>query len=233
MSLINNIKAYKAGLAFYKKNYNKAEKLYENIVSKNNPSDRIILKYAYLEIYLGKKEKCKELLDLIDYDELLNDNEKNEYKQYEGLYLWKNGQIDKAISIYEELHNANENTAIYETLGYLYIVNKDYEKALKYNKIAYDYSDTNNIIIDNLAESYYFLNDVNKAKELYIKIIDENATNPPKFSEAYYYYGMILKKENSIEKAIKMFNKALEMRESYLSILTHETIKAEVSSLIK
>lgn len=231
MSLMENIAAYRAGIAFYKKQYDKAEELYKKICSKPNVSPVLILKYAYLEIYLGKKKACKELLDKVDYENLSDDSIKNTYKQTEGLYLWKNNELDKAIKIYEDLHTNYKNTSIYETLGYLYIVDKNYEKALSYNQEAYEYSNDNNVIIDNLAESYYFLGDYKKAKELYEKMLSQEEIKLPKFPEAYYYYGMILKNENNLDEASRLLKKALEMRESNLSILTHIKIKEDLNEI--
>lgn len=228
MGFFDTLNSVKADLAFQKQDFDTADKLYSKLTSKKNASNGNVLKYAYFLIYLGNLDKCKEELDKVDYESLNEDILKITYKTTEALYTWKSGDINKAIEIYEELHENYKNTSIYETLGYLYIVKKDYDTALKYNEEAYDYASDNKVITDNLAETYYFLGEKDKAKELYEKMFNVEEANKPKFSECYYYYGLILKEENNISKANEMFNKALEMRESFLSGLTHEAIKKEI-----
>lgn len=228
MGFFDTLNSVKADLAFQKQDFDTADKLYSKLTSKKNASNGNVLKYAYFLIYLGNLDKCKEELDKVDYESLNEDILKITYKTTEALYTWKSGDINKAIEIYEELHGNYKNTSIYETLGYLYIVKKDYDTALKYNEEAYDYASDNKVITDNLAETYYFLGEKDKAKELYEKMFNVEEANKPKFSECYYYYGLILKEENNISKANEMFNKALEMRESFLSGLTHEAIKKEI-----
>lgn len=231
MGFWESISAYKANIAFTKKDYTKALKLYDKITSKKNVNPAILIKYAYVAIYLGKLDLCKEQLDKVNYDGLESDILRSSYKQTEGLYIWKNGNIEAAIEIYKDLHNKYRSTSIYETLGYLLIINKNYTEALQYNLEAYDYNSENQVIIDNLAETYYFLKQPGKAKELYVKIHETEAAKQPKFAEAYYYYGLILKIEGKIDKAKEMFQKALTMRESYLSILTKKDIEKELNLL--
>lgn len=231
MGLLQSISAYKANIAFTKRNYDKALKLYDKITSKANVNPAILIKYAYVAIYLGKLDLCKEVLDKVNYDGLDNDILLNSYKQTEGLYVWKNGNIEEAIEIYKDLHNRYRNTSIYETLGYLLIVNENYTEALKYNLEAYDYNSDNNVIADNLAETYYYLKQPGKAKEIYVKIHEAEPTKQPKFAEAYYYYGLILKLEGKIDKAKEMLERALTMRESYLSILSKKDIEEELNLL--
>lgn len=228
MGFFDTLNAVKADLAFQKQDFETADKLYKKITSKKHASNGNIIKYAYFLIYLGRLEECKKELDRVDYDSLTEDILKITYKTSEALYTWKSGDIDKAIEIYESLHKNYKNTSIYETLGYLYIVKKDFNTALKYNLEAYDYAKDNNVIIDNLAETYYYLGEKDKAKKLYENMFNVEDSKKPKFSECYYYYGLILKEENNIEKANEMFNTALEMRESFLSGLTHEDIKKEI-----
>ena len=231
MGLLENIKFYKAHIAFQNKNYDKALAIYKKATSKKNPNIIFIIKYAYTAVFCGKNELCKEQLDRIDYSSITDENIKVIYKQTEGLYLWKTNRIQEAINIYTELNETYKNTTNYETLGYLLIINKQYKEALDINLEAYNYSSDNNVIADNLAESYYFLGEKEKAKEIYEKIHSADNHNKPSFPEAYFYYGLILKEEKELDKAKEYFNKALEMRESNLSILNHEIIRKELESI--
>lgn len=231
MGFFESISAYKANLAFSKRNFDKAVNIYKKLTSKDGVNPAIIIKYAYVSVYLGDLDNCKKQLDKVNVDGLNNDILISSYKQTQALYIWKKGDINKAIEIFKDLHNQYRNTSIYETLGYLLVINNSLTEALEYNLEAYDYAKDNNVIIDNLAETYYFLKQYGKAKELYLKIIDPSNTNKPKFSEAYYYYGKILLREGKKEEAKKQFEIALTMRESFLSELKHKDIKEAIDNI--
>ncbi|WP_280538439.1 tetratricopeptide repeat protein, partial [Clostridium perfringens] len=116
---------------------------------------------------------------------------------------------------------------VYETLGYFLILDKRYEEALEYNLLAYEYDKDNKVIMDNLAQSYYFTGNIEKAKEVYTKLLDED----PGIPEPYYYYGLILRDEGDTKGALESFDKALTKRESYLSALNKDKIRAAIQEL--
>ena len=195
MSIFENLSLIKANSAFIKNNFTLAIDIYDKQYRKRNTSLSFKIKYASTAIYCNKCELCKEILDDIDYDSLNNANLKIAFKDTEGKYEWKMGNIEKAISIFKALHHNNKSLDVYGTLGYLLIINKSYEEALDYNLEAYDYDNDNNIILDNLGESYYFLKDYDKSYEIYNKIFNKDPSEFPTFPEAYYYYGLILNKK--------------------------------------
>lgn len=223
------ITAYKAGVAICKKDYDKALSIYEKACKKDIPDQDIVIKYADLAIYCGKKDLCEQVLNMIDYFDIDDPLLKNAYRRTEGLLVWKKGDINKAIDIYKELLSEGEHSTVYETLGYLLIVAKRYDEALKTNEAAYEYNKDNNVIMDNLAESYYYTNQKDKAKELYELMFSKDEKSIPNFAESYYYYGLILKEENNTDEANKYFKKGLEMRESYLSTLKKGMIEKEIT----
>ncbi|MDY3828766.1 MAG: tetratricopeptide repeat protein [Clostridium sp.] len=226
MSFFENLAFIKANTAFNARNYDKALEIYKKACSKKKAGNGIKLSYASTLIYLGKADTCKEVLDNIDYASLSEDRFKITYRETEGRYLWKIGKIDEAIDTYKNLLNDFKTTSIYETLGYLLIVGKRYEEALELNLEAKDY-DSNNVILDNLAQSYYYLNQKEEAFKIYQNIIDE-AEKKPNFSEPYYYYGLLLKENGNVDEANNCFEKALTFNESNLSIISHEMIKAQI-----
>lgn len=222
--------AYKGAIAFNSKDYDKALELYEKAYNMKKVNTNIKLRYAYIALYCGKLDLCKDVLCSVDYSKLKDSKLKMSYKQTEGLYLWKCNNLEKAIEIYEKLHVECEHTIIYEALGYLLILNKDYEKALEYNIKALDYDDTN-VIIDNLAQSYYYLGNLRKAKELYLTLFSKEKEKTPTFPEPYYYYGLILKEEGNLEDSFYYLNKALDKKESFLSNLNRNTILEAIDQL--
>lgn len=225
------ITAYKAAVAFNSKKYDEALELYEKANNMSTTNANIKLRYAYVALYCGKIELCKNLLDSLNYSKLDDQKLKVSYKQTEGLYLWKTGDTKQAIEIYKTLHEEFEHTAVYETLGYLFIIDKDFGNALEYNLKAFEYDSDSNVIADNLAQTYYFLGNISKAKEIYTEMFNKEDGKKPTFSEAFYYYGLILKDEGNIDDAKYYLDKALDQRESTLSALKHNRIREVLATL--
>ncbi|MFU0801186.1 MAG: hypothetical protein ACFWUE_11115 [Xylanivirga thermophila] len=67
----------------------------------------------------------------------------------------------------EEVQRKYNNSRVYGTLGYLLIEKGDLDKALEYNLQALDYDDEDPVILDNLAQTYYFMGDIEKAKKYF------------------------------------------------------------------
>lgn len=220
------ILAYKGNVSFRNGEREKALELYKKACTYKNASDSIRLQYAYLTLYLGNLEEATKLLSAIDYDKL-PERLRASYTMTDSLITWKNGDLKKAIENLRKLHTEYENTTVYETLGYFLVLDKDYDEALQYNLLAYEYDSDNVVITDNLAESYYFTGNVEKAKELYKKLLE----NDPGIPEPYYYYGLILKDEGNIEGALEVFDKSLTKRESYFSVLNKDKIRAAIAEL--
>lgn len=233
--IFNKIDIIKANIFYSQGNLNEALKIYKKLSKCKNLDDAVKLQASYAAINCGDLEYSKIYLDKINYSKLQNDNYKISYKQTESLYLWKTGHLDLAIENLKTLDKEYENTATYETLGYLLILSKNYKEALKYNTKAYKYNKSN-IIQDNLAESYYYLGEIDKAYEIYKNLL-EKEDNAPNFPEVYYYFALtILEKgtshgENYKEDALKYLNIALDKKESFLSDLNKDTIKKKIDKI--
>lgn len=222
--------AYRGAIAFNSQDYDKALELYQKAYNMKRTTTNIKVRYAYIALYCGKLDLCRDILYSVDYSKLKDSKLKMSYKQTEGLYLWKSNNLKKAIEIYQNLHMECEHTIIYEALGYLLILDKDYDEALEYNLKAYDYDNTN-VIVDNLAQSYFYLGNLDKAKELYLALFSKEKEKHPTFPEPYYYYGLILKNEGNTSEASKYLNFALEKKESFLSNLNKDIILEAINDL--
>jgi len=107
----------------------------------------------------------------------------------------------------------------------------DMNKALNFNKEAYEYNSSDPVILDNLGYTYYKIGNIKKAEEIYRKLIGLN----PNFPEAYYNYSCVLKDLGMTESALEMAKKAKNYRLSYLSNLKEEELDnylEELQSLI-
>lgn len=176
--------------------------------------------YGYILLREGETEKARAVLKEASMEAQKPDL-KRQIKSIFALSVWKDGDLDSAIEMMEEVIGEFKISTAYQNLGLMYIVKGDKEKALKFNLEAYDYNPDDLVIADNLAESYALCGDEEKAKELYEAILEEN----PGFPEPYYNYGQLLAKEGDKERGVELIQKALEKRFSFLSVKTKEDVE--------
>lgn len=141
--------------------------------------------------------------------------------------LWKQGKQNEAVELLELQYEKYKNSTIYGTLGYYYILQGNLDKALEFNLEASEFNDSDHVIADNLAHTYYALGDMEKAEEHYEKLI----LNKPKFIEAYYNYGMILVEKEQWSEALEQFHQALEYNEPLVSKVSKDDIEETIEEL--
>ena len=134
---------------------------------------------------------------------------------------WKNGNLDNAIEMTEEVMVDYKTTNLYQNLGLLYVLRGDAKKAVEFNKEAYDYNSDDMIIMDNLAEAYALDGDVENATEMYEKLLEKE----PHFPEPYYGFGLLLVENGQKERGIKLIEESLEKRFTFLSVLQKDEVE--------
>ncbi len=189
--------------------------------------------YAFYLMKNGDFKKARLVFDnlIFPFEEQIKKSSKDtkvQVKQNYALLLWKEGKLEEAIKITEEIIKDYKNTVVYGNLGYFYVLSKS-EKALEFNLEAYDFASDDAVILDNLGFSYYLAGDLEKAEEMYEKI--HSAKNTPSFPEAYYNYGLVALKKGDKEKAKELFEEALLQKFSYLSDLDKETVEKAIENL--
>ena len=105
----------------------------------------------------------------------------------------------------------------------MYNLTGDYEKALKFNQEAYDYNSDDNIIADNLADTYSLMGELEEAAKIYEELLSRDPE--PRFPEAYYGYGEVLIKLGQKERGIELIEKSLTKPFSFLSLRPKEDIE--------
>ena len=113
---------------------------------------------------------AQDALTVLEYALSLRRNEKQTQDLVAnlGLAYWKTGQLDEAISIYEQLNDEGPNVQNYGTLGFLYIERDDevgdYEESLAFNQKAMAYDDGDAVILDNMGQIHYRMAKYDEAK---------------------------------------------------------------------
>lgn len=221
----------KIGKLFYAQgNLDQALNFFKKASSKKYPKPDILISYSYLLLKKGDIETPDKIIDEL-LERTISHNKKAAAKAIKALVIWKKGDLDSAIGMLEEIISIVETTSIYASLGYMYIEKGDLAKALDFNLKAFDYNSDSSIIADNLALAYYHNGNINKALEIYEKIMSQSIK--PAFAEAYYNYALVLKSSGDIEKAISNAKKSLEFNLSFLSTITTQEIETLIDDLIE
>lgn len=203
-----------------------AIKWYGKAIKVHSCRPRTFISYGYLLLIEGKVDEAREIIARTENDSL-DPREKINYYTTKALIEWKSNNLNSAIEILEEANKDLKALMIYESLGYLLVISKDYDKALQFNLEAYDYDSNDEIIIDNLGETYYFLGQYDKSKELYENLIKRNLS----FPEPFYYLALIYLTENREDEAKELLEKALSCPQGFLTALSKEDIEKALKKL--
>ncbi len=217
----------KANLAFQKGNTQEVLDLLGKAYKTGSAKASVVSTYGYMLLKHGRLEEAMSIFTEQFNSSKLSDNEKFDLQANYALALWKKGQIDKAISLLEKVIASYKNSNIYGSLGYLYNLSGNLDKALEFNLEAYDYNSTNGIILDNLGETYYLLDELENADKVFKELMALN----PKFPEAFYDYALVFEKIGDTEKCIDYLNKAMQYKPNYLSAITAEDIENKLKEL--
>ncbi len=141
---------------------------------------------------------------------------------------WVMGNTDKAIELLENLISRYSyiNTDVYTTLGYLYILKNDLEKAEEYTKKAIEDNDAHAPAWDNMGQIYYKKGEFEKAKEYFKKALEYKD-----LPDSLYFMGLISANEGNTSPAREYFTKALSCNISALNTVTKEDIQNQLNSL--
>ncbi len=204
-------------------NANKAIALYKLAISKNTKNSVAYLNYA---IILVKDGNPKEALLYLEKARKFN-GAKNVITA-KGIALtigtcyWVMGEIDKAIGELENLKAKYEyvNHHVLTTLGYLYIVKGDLEKALQYTNEAIEDTPNSGSAFDNLGQIFLLKGEQDKAREAFLKAVEFNKD----LVDSYYYLGIIAEEQSNKQEAKSYFEKAAACSITSLNTVTKEQI---------
>ncbi len=206
-------------------NIEKGLLLFEKGVASSKVDYMTKIRYAFLELKFGDLKKAKKTI-LRMLSEKIPNKIRYEAKAIFAIILYKEGDLEEAketmLSVYENYKNTN----MYCTLGYLFNMLETPENAVKFNEEAYEYNSDHAVILDNLGQAYYLLNENEKA----IKIYEEVMLKKPKFPEAYYNYALVLLEEGDKDRAKEMLEKALTKPFHNLTTVTKEEIETKLVS---
>lgn len=225
---INQIRIYTfiGHIRYAKRDMEGAIKWFRKVYYSGKANIKTMISYGYLLLKAGKIEEAEKIFNELLEHKMDNDDKMLTQSNY-ALVIWKKGQLDEAIALLESVFEDFKTSTLYGSLGYMLIAKGDLDKALEFNLEAYEYNNTNTIILDNLGQTYYLREEYDKAHETYEKLMEKQAT----FTEAYYNYGLVLIKKEEYEKALENMQKSLTYPISFVSTVTEQEVQTKIKEL--
>ncbi len=205
-----------------KGNTAKAFRLYRKADKMGKMTYNAQINCGYFFLKNGYLKDARIIFNKLMMDKKLTKVQKLQLKSLQALVVWKEGNLDEAIEMLEEVTKEYITSLTYQSLGLLYIIKRDKEKAMSYCLEAYEYNSDDMVIMDNLAEAYALCGETEKAMETYERLLEKN----PHFPDAYYGYGILLMQEGKREEGLDYIGRALNKQFSFLSALPRERVES-------
>ncbi len=176
--------------------------------------DKIMKEYRYAEFQkLLAVEKTKVYKDFGNACYKDADISKNVYNDLRNQIatLIKQQKYNEAIQKLNIIINDGKATALdYSSIGYCYILTKQYAKALKFLQEGEKLDDTELLVKLNLAHVYLVSNNYSDAKTIYKKYQDQNVTDSLSWKDKTKSDFVLFEKaglpSKDFEKILKLFN---------------------------
>ncbi len=131
-----------------------------------------------------------------------------------GMVDYMEGNKDGALGYWEKSINLNPNDndgKAFNNIGNLYKEKGDLKKAIEYYEKASN-QEKSHLYLNNLAEAYRELGQVEKAEKILLASIKEN----PKGLLAHFNLAKVYGEQNKLDQALKAFAKSLEVNPQFL-----------------
>ncbi len=182
--------------------------------------------YAYYLMREGRVERSEALLNsILAFSQ--KPDVKYVAKSNHAILMLKTGRVAEALEELEEIFPVYKNSTIYGSLGYLYIITGDMEKAKVFNHEAYDYNKEDAVILDNMVQLYNKLEDYETAYGYACELMEKN----PTFIEAYYNAAIAEIALGKNEEAKAHLKHALTVRTCFISSVHHEDVQKLLESI--
>lgn len=208
-----------------------AEKFYKKAIVQKNTISYALSSYGLMLLRKGDTNTSLELFTRVYEGAGANVLMKKSGRVNQSLCYWQKGEIDKAIEILLDCEKEFEyiNPDTYATLGYLYILKGNYDKALDYTNKALEDNNSHVSSLDNMGQIFYRQGDLEKAETYFKKAIEIKST----LADSQYYLGIISEENNNIELAKKYFQTAYNCDVNSFNTITKEQIEKKYFSYFK
>lgn len=134
----------------------------------------------------------------------------------------KQGKTEEALRIMEDVHTKARSTVTYGTLGYMYILAGDLDRAMPFALEAMDYTDDDPVICDNLAQIYIQQRQWQQARKVLEAIYPKGRTR----ADILYHLALVEQQAGNREKAVEYARAALKCNMTTLNDATPASVRA-------
>jgi tetratricopeptide (TPR) repeat protein len=129
-----------------------------------------------------------------------------------GIELLNSGNNEKAIELFEKAHKLKPDVLdyVYE-IALAYYNMKEYEKAISILDTLRNHKDVNDQVYQLLGNSYHFIENSDKALEIY----SEGLEKFPNSGRLYMEYGLALVGKKRVREVIGYWEKGIEVEPAY------------------
>lgn len=186
--------------------------------------------YVNMGTYSLKTNKPKEALEYLEKAKSFRLDimaEKN-LMLSESTCYWLSGDIKKSIEILESMFDKFEyvNESVLTTLGYLYFLENNFEKAIEYSEKALNEKPDFSSAFDNLGQIYLKMGNRSIAYENFLKAIEHRD-----LPDSYYYLGVMKYEDGEKEEGLSYLEKALQCNITLLNTVTKEDIQNKINEI--
>lgn len=176
--------------------------------------NKIIKQYRYTEfqklLAVEKTKAYKDFGNACYKDEDISKNVYSDLRKQASLLI-KQQKYNEAIPKLNSIINDGKATALdYSSIGYCFILTKQYGKALKFLKEGEKLDDTELLVKLNLAHVYLISDDYSEAKAIYKKYQTQNVTDSVSWKEKTKQDFTVFQKaglpSKDFEKVLKLYN---------------------------
>ncbi len=220
MGIKASINGFKGYYYMIKGNRENAEKYLSSAYELGSEKPAYLVAYGALLMQNGEYEKCMGV-----FDKALENsyNKPGFIPSIQSSIItckYKLGNIEDALKDAEELWGDVKNGITYVLYGYLLMKSGRIDEALKINLEAFEYDEDDVAICDNLAQTYYNLNDKENAKKYFEKAVSIKYN----MVDSCYFLAEIMTEEGNFQRAYELLDDIKDMPLNALSSVTKEDI---------
>lgn len=214
------------GVKQYGKEPEKALDTMEKALKTKRLRPEYMLYYGFMCLKTGEYDRAERILNAAAHKKMKPETEVRATVN-RALLLWKQGDIEKAISILEAQLKEGKDKAVYGTLGQLLILNGQLQHGLEINREAYVFDKYDEAICDNLALNLRLCGDLDSSYAMYKELTDKKLGVPV----PYYNAGETLYAMGKKEEALEMMERALSYPFSKLAVISRAEIEARIAEI--
>ncbi len=220
MSITGNIYGTLAYYNHLRGKLDTAERYYRKMAKYGCSDPKMVAAYGLIQM---RKGQFKEAVESFNQARGMNPSAemRTKIRLNRAVAYYKLGDLARALKALEDIkETVGVSERLYETLGYLYIVQGDLDKALAFNLEAYEYEDSNHAILDNLGQTYLMMGDWVNARLYCEKALAEK----PDQVDILYHLAQIELHDGNREKAKDFIKRAQSAPRTALNDVNDEML---------